>query len=267
MRYNYKSCILLTACVSPGGMSDTLLQDPTIRSEQYKQALDFYLKETDLPIVFCENTMYDMSRDYKQYIDSGRLEYLTFDGNNYDKKKGKGYGEALILHYAICQSSIINHSKYIIKITGRLVISNINQLSSSPLLCFDNLFRSNIVSRYIQTYVFIARPGVIRNFAVKYREMITDDPPGNQIEDNFYKALTQDTAFNKVFFVPFLRIPIVVGISGTRGYPYSMEYVREDNLACTYLFQRDKGHKFLAYPYLLFFYVVLFYKRVRKALT
>ena len=60
--------ILLTACVNPGGMPFTVLNDTSERLRQYREALDFYLRETTQPIVFCENTLCDFSEDYKEHI-------------------------------------------------------------------------------------------------------------------------------------------------------------------------------------------------------
>lgn len=264
MSYKYRTCILLTACVNPNGMSETVLQNSEERAEQYRHAIDFYIKETNLPIVFCENTMYDMKSDYEQHIISGRMEYLMFDGNNYDKKRGKGYGEARIMKYAISHSDIIKQSKYIIKITGRLVITNIMRIASSPLLYFGNIFRSNIVTRYIQLYIFIARPELVWKIVVKYQEEITDYPKGSQIENHFYTALTQDCEFCKTLFVPFLRVPQIIGVSGTSGHPYSVKYVHSDNLACTGLFHFDRKHKIISYPLGGAFYLVYLFENKIK---
>ena len=120
--------ILLTACVNPGGMPFTVLNDTSERLRQYREALDFYLRETAQPIVFCENTLCDFSEDYKEYIASGRLEYITFDGNNFDKSKGKGYGEALIMEEAFRRSQLLGQCNFVVKITGRLIVRNISQL-------------------------------------------------------------------------------------------------------------------------------------------
>ena len=118
--------ILLTACVNPGGMPFTVLNDTSERLRQYREALDFYLRETTQPIVFCENTLCDFSEDYKEHISSGRLEYITFDGNNFDKSKGKGYGEALIMEEAFRISKLLGQCDFVVKITGRLIVRNIS---------------------------------------------------------------------------------------------------------------------------------------------
>ena len=120
--------ILLTACINPNGMSFTKLQDATIRRSQYELALDFYLSKTNLKIVFVENTNTYIGTKYEKYVCEGRLEFITFSGNSYQKSLGKGYGEALIIREAIKQSHIICQCNFIVKITGRLIVENINAL-------------------------------------------------------------------------------------------------------------------------------------------
>ena len=267
MKYSNKICILLTACVNPSGMSHTALQDPVVRAKQYRQALDFYIKETNLPIVFCENTMYDMSVDYKQYIDSGRLEFLTFDGNNYDKQRGKGYGEAVIMKYAVEHSNLIRNSKYIIKITGRLIVTDIKRISSSPLLCLNNLFRSNIKEKFISTYLFVARPQLLQKFVNKYQELIWEDSPTNDlIEHHWFRALTRDSDFNDTTYVPFFQIPKVAGVSGMTGERYSMDDRLIGNMVYSYGFARERNSRVVALLYLMTYYVLLFRGRLEVKL-
>ena len=92
-----KTVILLTACINPNGMSYTAIQDIAVRTRQYTEALDFYLQNSHLKIVFVENTLYDISSSYKQYIAENRLECLSFAGNTFSRELGKGYGEAEII--------------------------------------------------------------------------------------------------------------------------------------------------------------------------
>lgn len=46
-----KYVIVLTACINPGKMIHTSLTDVDIRRRQYEDALEFYLLQTDYPIV------------------------------------------------------------------------------------------------------------------------------------------------------------------------------------------------------------------------
>lgn len=126
-------------------MSKTTLQDKDKRLAQYKTALDWYLQNTDIKIVFAENTCFDISNDYTEYTKQGRLEILTFDGNNYDKNLGKGFGEALIIEYAFKYSHLIKSAKDVLKVTGRLIIKNINQLlnNSRQGILYCNLVKAS----------------------------------------------------------------------------------------------------------------------------
>lgn len=124
-----KKVILLTACINPNGMAFTALQDCEERKRQYKDALSFYLRKTRAKIVFVDNSGYDIGEligEYNNYISEKRLEMFSFFGNDYDKNLGKGYGEALIIEYALNQSLLLKNADIIIKITGRLICSNIN---------------------------------------------------------------------------------------------------------------------------------------------
>ena len=58
-----KYVIVLTACINPGKMIHTSLTDVDIRRRQYEDALEFYLLQTDYPIVFVENSGTDISGD------------------------------------------------------------------------------------------------------------------------------------------------------------------------------------------------------------
>ena len=266
-KYKHRVCILLTACISPNGMSYTVLQDPKLREEQYRKALDYYIRATDIPIIFCENTLSDFSSDYLFHIQSGRLEYMTFDGNNYNKLRGKGYGEALIMKYVVDNSETIRDCKYVIKITGRLIITDIRRIVYSPLLCLDNLFRSNIKEKFISTYLFIARPRLLQKFVNKYTNLIWEDSPTNDlIEHLWFRAITIDSEFNGITYIPFISIPKVEGISGTTGEHYSMDDRLIGNMVYSYGFARERNSRVVALLYLMTYYVLLFRDRLEVKL-
>lgn len=140
--------LLLTACITPGGMVYTALQDPKEREKHYLNALRWYLANTEFPIVLCENTNYQLPDEFQPYIDKGRLEYLTFDGNNsFDKSKGKGLGEALIIKYAIENSHLISKTNVIMKMTGRQILVNIGFVAehcSGKDCVYANMAKENL---------------------------------------------------------------------------------------------------------------------------
>jgi len=124
----HDTILLLSACINPNGMSYTEIQNPKERESHYLNALSYYLKKTKYKIVFVNNSGEDIS--YKVDNRDNRIEFLSFYGNDYDKSYGKGYGEFLILQYAFKNSVFISKCNYVIKITGRLIVKNITEIST-----------------------------------------------------------------------------------------------------------------------------------------
>lgn len=120
--------LLLTACINPNRMVFTQLTDVDERRAQYIASLQFYLANTDTKIVFVENSGCDLSPLFMDDIKKGRLEILSFNGNEYDRTIGKGYGEALIIQYALEHSIFISNNSRVIKVTGRLQCKNIKEI-------------------------------------------------------------------------------------------------------------------------------------------
>ena len=212
--------ILLTACVNPGGMPFTVLNDTSERLRQYREALDFYLRETTQPIVFCENTLCDFCEDYKEHIASGRLEYITFDGNNFDKSKGKGYGEALIMEEAFRISKLLGQCDFVVKITGRLIVRNISQLVK------DN---RRMITDTIQTFYphdkMIDSRLVILPKSFCHKDFLAKKNSINDTQGYFFEHLLYDTIISrkKYVFVPFLHVPLIDGMSGSTGNLYNSD--------------------------------------------
>lgn len=125
---NKSITLLITACVNPGTMINTYLLDCNLRECQYKNVLKHYLENTTYDIVFVENSNTDFSDEFLNYINEGRLEYITYQQNHNCVEQGKGYAEALMIKHAFEISKKLNKSKYIIKMTGRLKIKNFSRI-------------------------------------------------------------------------------------------------------------------------------------------
>lgn len=173
----FDTVIILTACINPNGMSETVLQNSDIRLQQYLKALKFYLCNTDLPIIFIENTNYDITGYFPNEVNNGRLEILTFNGNDFDKSKGKGYGEAIILQHAIQNSKLIKHAKRVIKITGRIIVKNIKQLincSKKTNTIYANLAQTNSKEYILASIFFIVPIHFLNDYFLMNKEIIDD---------------------------------------------------------------------------------------------
>jgi hypothetical protein len=175
--------------------------------------------------VFVENSGTDISQEFISEVNHGRLEYLTFKGNQ-DKARGKGYGECEIIEYALNNSAIINstHDCQIAKITGRLRILNINSIirihrfifSKKSVLCAINSALTFPDSRF-----FIAPIDFYRAFTKK-KETINDSD-GFFFEHALCNVIKEEKSYP---FSPFLLIPRIEGMSGSTGEIYNGETIK-----------------------------------------
>lgn len=70
----------------------------------------------------------------------GVWNLLHLKGNEeFDRKKGKGYGEALILEYALEHSLFVHQCDFLVKITGRLKLLNVNSMIGFIGISFPSL--------------------------------------------------------------------------------------------------------------------------------
>ena len=209
--------ILMTATVAPNGTKYTYLQDPETRKLQYLEAIDFYLRETAYDIVFCENTGANLFDEIESPEKYGRLEYLTFYGNDYDTNLGKGYGEARIIEYAIRNSHRLKSADFVIKITGRVKILNIDKLSRKisknreskrPYVILE------LDGKKLAKSVCLYAPKVwLFNTVGKYGALLCDI--GYSFERMIYHAITETADMKVVQFYPYID-----GICGGFNNPY-----------------------------------------------
>lgn len=212
---------MLTACVNPNGMAYTALVDVDVRRKQYEDALRWYLNMTPLRIVFIENTGCDLSEEFVDYINTGRLEMITFSGNDYDRSLGKGYGEAMIMDYGFRHSRFFAESGadvLVLKVTGRLLCRNINDIIkkySSTNTVYSNIGKDDWGGN-IAGSNFIIAP---QKFWVDYFL-----PRRNELNDSkrcHFEHLLHDSISkwkrNGYKHREFWTLPQIEGVSGTSG--------------------------------------------------
>lgn len=237
--------LLLTGCINPGGMAYTALEDQEERKEQYVSAIRFYLTNTTYPIVFTENSGIDISLLFESEITSGRMECLSFHGNQ-NKERGKGYGECEIIQYTLDNSRLIKSDKEqcIIKITGRLIVKNILPIIKWHHFIFSLqtvIFSINSELSFPDSRIIIAPITFYKTF-LKSKEEINDSK-NYYLEHALCDVLKREKGFP---YSPFLFMPQIEGISGSTGEVYTEKSI-SNSFAFRYakhaIFKRHRFYK------------------------
>ncbi|UJH92497.1 hypothetical protein LZ575_08420 [Antarcticibacterium sp. 1MA-6-2] len=127
---NQDLIILLTATITPNTYSKLKVTEPKIRKQQYLEALNFYIHQTNYKIVFAENSG-DQLAEFPLLPE--RIEYLSFKSEPIQPDRGKAFKELEIIDFAIQNSTFIKEAKAIAKIAGRLQVLNFKKLSRTFL--------------------------------------------------------------------------------------------------------------------------------------
>ncbi|UKT63279.1 hypothetical protein [Pedobacter mucosus] len=215
---NAKAVILLTASVNVKGMVFTNLQDVEIRALHYIEAIKFYFNETQLPIIIAENTNHDFTNALPaEILNSGRIELLSFDGNQFPKTFGKGYGELESIHHAVLHSKFINPNTKIIKVTGRYKVFNIKVFIKSVAKNDNILCRAMYFKGQLKAFsgIFIFDQHFIENYLMANHELMNDSKGiyfEHVLATTFLKYIADG---NK--FALLCAYPRLLGISGTEN--------------------------------------------------
>jgi hypothetical protein len=219
---------LLTGCIRPRvDLPFTSLKDPEIRRDQYINAIRFHLERYKYPIVFAENSGYDLSSYFDKEIAENRLEMLSFSGNDYPTHLGKGLGEYNCISYAIDHSRFIGGDSFVFKITGRYQVHNLDRFVAQVIRTEDLylLTDTDFSRRFSDSRCFGFRPRFVQDYlgpCVKF----LNESEGVYFEHIMFKCLLAvmsggDTAD---LFNGALKI---VGVAGSTNRPYSSGSVRQ----------------------------------------
>lgn len=228
--------LFLTGCVNPNGMSFTMVQNPDVRQKAYIETVEFYLKHTRMRIVFCENSGSDFSSLISEQ--DARLEFLTFCGNDYDRSLGKGYGEWIIVDYAVKNSRWLRNAKYIIKVSGKLKVINLTRS-----ICWSNFVydEKNLTlcswceSGIVDSRCFVATQDAVKSF-LSLGNCI-NDTEGYYFEHQLHDSLLKNECLGVIFSTSndyyehanardFVVPLIVDGFSWTGGTKYYMPPIK-----------------------------------------
>lgn len=211
-----KFCILLTSTIRPNITVFSKRNDPRVRERDYRDVV-YALAKTDYPIVFCDSSDYPLD-NIKGVLDARApetYEVLQFDGSTFPAALGKGYGELQIIKYALEHSKILKGCDFIVKITGRYSVQNLEQILDSMKVDGSTLVVADYapLARYTYSGFFIARPIFFTKYLFPLQDFLNDS------EKRFFEiALHQ--AIQKAeqegsAVLPFPVKPLISGYSGT----------------------------------------------------
>jgi hypothetical protein len=130
--------IILTSTVNVNPYKSWVFQrDATDRIETYLKSILQWLTKTNFNIVLVENSgyHYDELKNEKEMY-KNRFEVITFNENNLEEAQflitnpSKGASEIFAINYAFCHSKLIRSCNFIIKITARFFIDELEQYLS-----------------------------------------------------------------------------------------------------------------------------------------
>ena len=189
--------------------------NPVDRLQDTIVCLEKWLSNTNFRIVLVENSNTDLSflKPLQEGF-PGRLELLSFDGNDYPREYGKGYGEMLSINYAVDNSKFVSQDDYVLKCTGRYFLSELSKVFDEN---FDNNFQAVVYSSEdypdgSASVFFYLKKNIYQE---KMATFFVNDSKGNYFEhalQNTIKSLLADS----VLKIDKMGIE---GISGTANKP------------------------------------------------
>jgi len=163
------TAIILTSTVNINPNIDHLYQkNPEERISTYLKSILQWLTKTNFKIILVENSGYNFDElNNEKELYKNRFEVITFKENSIEEASylknniSKGNSEIFAINYAFNNSKIINSSNFIIKITARYYIDELEKylnqfdLNNYDCLTQNNRDRCEIIGCSYNNFAFI----------------------------------------------------------------------------------------------------------------
>lgn len=211
-----KTVLLLTGTVNSSGVHFMQRNNTEERLKDYLGALKRWLQTDGIKIVFVENSNFPKESLGHDIISNKNFEYLTYNGQDFSRSKGKGFGEINSFEYAFNNSILLKEADYVVKCNGRYFFKGFSR--------FEN-FDADVVGDFSQeldfmdSRVFGFKHSFFNNYFLKYKNQI-DDSKGIYFEHALAMAVHELLSNNgKLRAIPF---PLIIeGYSGTGNFKYN----------------------------------------------
>lgn len=202
--------------------------DTSVRLADYQRALKLWMDDAWIRnIILVENSGYPLDtlvKQVQQHPSSKNVEFLSFDGQDFPRHLGKGYGETLAMQYVALQSQQLPSTGRFLKVNGRYYVSNIVEVLScmnADTEVFCNLNKSmtfsdsRVFGGDLEFLGYVCRQG-----------LQVDDSRGNWLEHALSKAVLHAIADGKTWrFI--CRLPVIEGVSGTMNGSYVEPFFKQ----------------------------------------
>lgn len=216
--------LLITGCVRPvEGQAYLALKDTAERLRQYRESLVYYFQKSQFKrVIFCENSGYPLDWKELEHLagETGKeFEALTFIGDSEATRiRGKGYGEGEIVAHALEHSRWAGDIRSFVKVTGRLIVSNLEDIRT----------RLDSSRFYINRLLIRNDPNVLdtRLYAIPvemYKRFFQDLHKNVTVECTLEHSFMECVRKEKIKYRCFPRYPEFRGICGGDGMVYGME--------------------------------------------
>lgn len=167
------------------------------RYRMYRETLIYYANSFGkrYPIVFIDNSDYDLSSLEYEFKDKLIIEFIQFPPVKHNElgfcsKRGKGYNEYLMLSLALQKSQILKQCTYFFKITGRYPLLNINDFINEichrkakfVFVCdikdtkiFDLIYKNKDKGHYGESRYWVAECNFYREHLAGIYQMMNDN--------------------------------------------------------------------------------------------
>ena len=221
MNQNIKNfCLIITGTINPVKQNFCALNDSNERKKQYLECIEYFIKSSSLVnIVYCDNSNTHISEE-KKLIELAKkmrksFEWIAFAGDNatVSRLNNKGYGEGEILDYVMDHSEIAKSADAIVKITGRLIVKNFNEILENTKTSKSYFNRDIYHGRKCldtRFYIINKQTFVEHCYHINKKMLTTNEP----IEHLYYKSLPRGG------YKCLPRFPDIYGMSGATGKNY-----------------------------------------------
>jgi hypothetical protein len=214
-----KRVLLLTATVDVRGVGMLARTNPEERYEDYRWALQRWANCPGFDgLVFVENSGWDISglREIAlgTIFPAESLEFLSFDGQDFPRHLGKGFGEAINLEHVLEHSRLLASGDVVVlRSNGRNVVENAD-------VFLDALDPPTDVVCDLQQSLTWADGRVLGGTVDFFRSYVrpqaraVDDSAGYYFEHALARAIHGAMA-DGLLWSPFPEPPVIRGFSGT----------------------------------------------------